>query len=89
MYITIKAFCEIIKNAGYKPMVYFNTDHSYNGIYLEELKDYGFWLAQYNTVLNYPYKIDMWQYTETGAVPGIEGNVDINLYFPWEESTDN
>ena len=80
-----KAFCETIDAAGYTPMIYFNADQSYASVYLEELTDYGFWLAQYDTVLNYPYKIDMWQYTETGSVPGIDGNVDINLYFPWEE----
>ena len=80
-----KAFCETVKAAGYTPMVYFNADQSHKSIYLEELIDYGFWLAQYDTVLNYPYKIDMWQYTETGSVPGIDGNVDINLYFPWEQ----
>lgn len=80
----VKAFCDTVAAAGYDPMVYFGADHSFNGIYLEELTDYKFWLAQYNTVLNYPYKIDMWQYTETGSVPGISGNVDINLYFPWE-----
>ena len=80
-----KAFCDTIAAAGFEPMIYFGADHSFNGIYLEELTDYKFWLAQYNTVLNYPYKIDMWQYTETGTVPGISGSVDINLYFPWEE----
>jgi len=80
-----KAFCDTVAAAGYEPMIYFGADHSFNGINLEELTDYKFWLAQYNTVLNYPYKIDMWQYTETGSVPGISGNVDINLYFPWEE----
>lgn len=80
-----KAFCETVADAGYRPMVYFNADQSFERMYLRELTEYDFWLAQYDTVLNYPYKIDMWQYTETGAVPGISGNVDINLYFPWEE----
>ena len=80
-----KAFCDTVSKAGYTPMIYFNSDHSYHNIYLRELTDYRFWLAQYNTVLNYPYKIDMWQYTETGAVPGISGDVDINLFFPWKE----
>lgn len=80
-----KAFCDTIAKAGYTPMVYFNADQSFERMYLRELTQYGFWLAQYDTVLNYPYKIDMWQYTETGAVPGISGNVDINLYFPWQE----
>ena len=80
-----KAFCDAVAAAGYQPMVYFNISHSYDNVYLEELTGYDFWLARYDTVLDYPYKIDMWQYTETGSVPGITGNVDINLYFPWEE----
>lgn len=80
-----RAFCETVKNAGYTPMIYFNTNQSFDMLYLAELKEYDFWLAQYDTVLRYPYKIDMWQYSETGTVPGITGNVDINLYFPWEE----
>lgn len=82
-----KAFCDTVANAGYQPMIYFNTNHSYENIYIRELTQYPFWLARYDTVLDYPYKIDMWQYTETGSVPGIAGNVDINLYFPWEEKT--
>ena len=80
-----KAFCDKIFKAGYTPMVYFNTKQSFDSLHLRELTDYKFWLARYDTVLDYPYKVDMWQYTETGAVPGITGNVDINLYFPWEE----
>lgn len=80
-----KAFCETVKNAGYTPMIYFNKNQSLEMLYLRELTDYRFWLAQYDTVLNYPYKIDMWQYSETGTVPGITGNVDIDLYFPYAE----
>lgn len=80
-----KGFCITVENAGYTPMIYFNTNQSFDMLYLAELKEYDFWLAQYDTVLNYPYKIDMWQYSDTGSVPGIEGNVDINLYFPYEE----
>ena len=43
--------------------------------------DYSFWLAQYNSVPTFYYDFDMWQYTSTGRVPGISGNVDINLRF--------
>ncbi len=80
-----KAFCDTVAKAGYTPMIYFNKNQSLEMLYLRELTDYRFWLAQYDTVLNYPYKVDMWQYSETGSVPGITGNVDIDLYFPWEE----
>ena len=81
-----KAFCDRVAAAGYEPMVYFNTSQSLTLLHLGELTDYKFWLAQYRTGLLYPYRVDMWQYTETGSVPGIQGNVDINLYFPWEDA---
>lgn len=79
-----KAFCERIRQAGYTPMIYFNADQSHKQMYLEELTDYPFWLAMYESEMNYPYKIDMWQYSNTGSVPGIDGNVDLNLYFTYE-----
>ena len=79
-----KAFCDTIRDAGYEPMIYFGRSQSMNMMKLEELTDYPFWLAMYSTVMDYPYKIDMWQYTDTGTVPGIEGNVDLNLLFTYE-----
>ncbi|MBQ8881238.1 MAG: glycoside hydrolase family 25 protein [Oscillospiraceae bacterium] len=78
-----KAFCDRITKAGHKPMVYFNEAHSFDRLYLQELAAYDFWLAQYGDKLSYPYRVDMWQYTESGTVPGIEGKVDIDLFFPW------
>ncbi len=80
-----KAFCDKVAASNREPMIYFNSNQSHSHLFLRELTDYGFWLAQYNDALEYPYKVDMWQYTNTGSVPGIGGNVDINLYFPWEE----
>lgn len=80
-----KAFCDAVAAAGYEPMIYFNISHSQDNIYIRELTDYKFWLANYDTVPNHPYKVDMWQYTDAGTVPGISTDVDINLYFPWEE----
>lgn len=81
-----KAFCETVEKAGYKPMLYFNPSQSRKQMHLAELTDYGFWLAMYSDEMTYEYKVDMWQYSCTGKVPGINGNVDINLYFPYEES---
>lgn len=77
-----RAFCETIKGAGHRVMVYFNPNQSRKDMYLSELTDYGFWLAMYSDDMDYAYNVDMWQYTHTGSVPGIRGNADINLYFP-------
>ncbi len=74
-------FCRRIAMAGHTPMVYFNPHHARTYLYLEELTDYPFWLAYYTDTMDFPYQTEMWQYTSTGSVPGIEGNVDINLLF--------
>lgn len=76
-----KAFLETVQQAGYTAMLYFNTHQAERGLYLEELADYAFWLAQYDQPMEFAYRVDMWQYTDKGSVPGIEGNVDMNLYF--------
>lgn len=76
-----KAFCQTLEKAGYQAMVYFNTYQAENSIYLEELTEYPFWLAQYGQMLQYPYRVAMWQYTDQGKVPGIKEKVDMNLYF--------
>lgn len=80
-----KAFCNTVEAAGYDAMIYFNPDQSRKQMFLEELTGYGFWLAMYSDHMTYEYKVDMWQYTCEGTVPGIDGNVDINLFFPYEE----
>ena len=77
-----KAFCDTLQGAGYRTMIYFNPSQSRNDLYLAELTDYGFWLAMYSDYMNYAYKVDMWQYTRSGTVPGIRGKADINLFFP-------
>lgn len=79
-----KAFCERVRSAGHTPMVYFNANQASQRLYLSELTDYGFWLAQYRYTMNYAYKVDMWQFTCTGTVPGIEGDVDLNLWFTYD-----
>ena len=80
------AFCRTVEEAGYDAMIYFNPTQSRKQMLLEELTDYGFWLAMYSESMTYEYKVDMWQYTCEGAVPGISGPVDINLFFPYEDA---
>ena len=75
-------FCSVMREKGYDPMIYFNWYQSKNLMYLHELEDYPFWLALYQDRMTYPYRVEMWQYTDQGRVPGIQGNVDINVYMP-------
>lgn len=78
--ITI-AFCERIKQSGHTPMIYANAKRLTTVLRLEKLTDYELWYADYQEKPLYPYQYRMWQYTEKGTVPGVSGNVDINLYF--------
>jgi len=77
-----KTFLETIELAGYNAMVYFNPHQSRNLYYLSELKEYDFWLASYTDRMDFPYEVDMWQYTNEGRVPGIDTECDLNVYFP-------
>ena len=76
------AFCETIRAAGYEAGIYFTRQLGYYSIDLSRLKDCKLWLADWET--DYPgfyYAGNIWQYTQQGEVPGIEGEVDMNLMF--------
>lgn len=75
------AFCETIKNAGYKPGVYANKNYLTNKMDASKLSKYYIWLAQYAEKPTYTGGYDMWQYTSKGNVAGISGNVDMNLSY--------
>lgn len=77
----IKYYCESIKEAGFKPMIYYNINGALLMLDLKELEDYEKWFAVYDTQFYYPYAYSVWQYSNTGSVNGIEGNVDLNLSF--------
>ena len=76
-----EAFCRTIEEAGYRAAVYFNQAYGYMQFNLVSLRDYEFWLAEYADAPSFVYDFKMWQYTNEGRVPGIEGNVDLNIYF--------
>lgn len=73
------AFCERIKQAGYTPMIYGNLKTFMLMLDMEQLEDYEKWFAYYNAPLYFPYEFSVWQYTSTGRVNGIKGDVDLNV----------
>jgi len=76
-----KAFCAEIEKAGYQYGTYANknwfsnylTDKWYDG----KVK----WLAQYNSSVTYKGDYDIWQYSDSGKVSGINGKVDMNFCY--------
>ena len=83
------AFCREVEAAGYEAMVYFNLDLAKRMFDLQAIQGagYDFWLALYADGLGYAHRGRMWQYTSSGSVAGIKGNVDLNLYFPHGDVT--
>ena len=77
--IVAKTFCNIIETAGYKPMIYGNVKSFTLLMDAEDVDDYGIWIAYYGTPMYYPYHFDVWQYSSTGKVDGIDGHVDLNI----------
>ena len=75
------AFCDMVENAGYDAMIYFNKYQATDLLHLQELEKYPWWLAMYDITMEFPCKVDLWQYTASGTVPGIKGKADVNLMF--------
>ena len=78
----VVAFCDAIRAEGYEPMIYANTRWFVAKLDLSRLTGYKKWLAQYYQQPFFPYALDMWQYSASGKVDGINGNVDLNVWFP-------
>lgn len=74
-----KAFCEYVESQGYKAGIYSNIDY-YRNMYDKSLIDkYVFWLADYTGDPDYTCAYQ--QYSSSGKVAGINGNVDMDYYF--------
>lgn len=79
-------FCKLVEEKGYTPSVYGNSKTFTTRLALEKLNKYNKWYAGYPEAGNYdyplyPYEFDLWQYTETGTIPGVNTKVDINIQF--------
>lgn len=74
-------FCGIVKDAGYTPMIYFNSYCGYIKYDLSKVNQYDFWFARYSDAPGFYYNFQMWQYSDQGSISGISGNVDLNLSF--------
>lgn len=75
------AFCEEVKSQGYRAGVYFNQEFGYYYLDLTKLQEYHLWLAEYNEIPTFRYHFDCLQFTDSGRIPGIETEVDLNILF--------
>ena len=77
----VNAFCQTIQNAGLDAGVYSGRNWFYNNLIVDEMEAPNVWLAEYRQTPLYEGRYDMWQYTSSGSVAGIEGRVDLNISY--------
>ena len=83
-------YANLFRSAGYYTGIYCNKDWYENVITDKLIDDFDFWIARYPKNDNGDYKINSpirpkywtavaWQYSSKGKVPGINGNVDLDV----------
>lgn len=75
-------FCDTVKNYGYKPMIAATKKQFAQKLDVSMLAGYDLWLMDdFDEMSDFPYQYTMWQYDTNGSIPGINGNVDLNISF--------
>ena len=69
---------EKLRAAGWYPGLYTYSNFAKNRLDMAKLSAYPFFVADYTGSVTYPGAYQMWQYSSTGRVPGISGNVDLD-----------
>ena len=74
-----QAFVDTVRDGGYTPMIYASPSWINDKMQYDRVKDMcDIWIAHWTDATSFsPYT--MWQYTETGKVDGVSGNVDRNV----------
>ncbi len=76
-----KTFLLGIEDAGYYASLYASLSWLNNQLNSHELDRFDKWVAQWNTSCSYKKPYGIWQYTDSGKVDGISGNVDMNIAY--------
>lgn len=79
-----RAFCDYVQNMGYRAGAYYNLDYYRNMYDSDTLNRYVKWFALYNGGARPSYDCVYHQYSSSGSVSGIYGNVDMNIYYGGE-----
>ena len=76
------SFLETIESHGYYAMVYASDISGFiDRLDLSKLKRFDKWVARYGSMPKNAVPFGIWQSSSKGIVPGIAGNVDLNVTF--------
>jgi LysM repeat protein len=76
-----ETYCNAIKQAGYKVGIYANKYWFTSILTDSRFNNWDKWVAQYYSDCTYQGNYVMWQFTSTGKIDGINGNVDCSYYY--------
>ena len=74
-------YCRLIESEGYDAGVYMYLNLAYFTYDLEQFAGITIWMGDPGYAPEFYYDHDYWQYSFTGAVPGIEGEVDMDAIY--------
>ncbi len=74
-------FCQTVAAQWFTPMIYCGREVAYTMYDLSRLTDYDLWYPQYASQPSMYYNYRIWQYSDSGSVPGISGKVDMDIAF--------
>lgn len=74
----VKAFCDMLESGGYFAGLYISRSPLQTYISQDVANRYSLWIAEYGSECKYNGLYGMWQYSSTGKVNGISGDVDLD-----------
>jgi GH25 family lysozyme M1 (1,4-beta-N-acetylmuramidase) len=74
-----EAFCDEVEKSGYTAMLY--SSKNFLESVWENYGDHPVWLAHYTDETDYEGDFALWQASAYGRIPGIGGDVDMNIRF--------
>lgn len=75
-------FCRYMESLGYFAGIYASDISGFKErLMLERLTPFTLWVARYGKKPQYVEEYDVWQKSSTGQVPGIVGNVDMDVSY--------
>lgn len=77
----VNRFCDTVEKAGYFVGIYSGKYWFRDEMDMSVLNRYTVWLAHWTTQTDYTGPYGLWQYTDSGRVDGISGNVDMNILY--------
>lgn len=76
------SFCRELEDFGYFAGIYASDISGFKELLdITQVAQFSFWVARYGNKPSYVRRYGMWQYSSRGNIPGIIGNVDLDIAY--------